>query len=360
MNRIYAFFIFVGLAFAGAGSYAQVPRQSRVAEAARRLNMADSLLRRGQFERAAPLFREARLYLQRAASDTLLSDLHRTIGEYYRNAGLFQEAIYELAVATRYSRGDTVRAAKAVTAQAETWWRDGELAKALHADSVALRYYREAGLNSEITPTVFHIVLVLNALRRFERTEAILLKQVLPRYGGNRPERLGCFEQLAIGYQVRKRFSEAKWFYIQQNMLARDLGQTNYLIRSLLGLAAVKMSIGDRVLAERDLGEVKNLLARSPSISNEIAFNRVLQRFYSGRKEAGQAAGRADALLARQAKSALARQAEAQRFKILFELPPEEMPRSAPRPSSPTGMIIVLVAGLLVVIMAIVLLRKRR
>jgi tetratricopeptide (TPR) repeat protein len=79
-----------------------------------------------------------------------------------------------------------------------------------------------------------------------------------------------CYDQLAEIYQQQNRHSEAKWFYIQSNMVARKINNPSGIVNSLVSLAHVKMSIGDHQLALKDFREAEQL-----SISNKYSYKLV-------------------------------------------------------------------------------------
>lgn len=79
------------------------------------------------------------------------------------------------------------------------------------------------------------------------------------RYGGDSMR--VQFNKLAHFYFSQNRFSEAKWYVLRSNAIARE--QKNYggIIGSLLVLADVKSNLGDFKQADADLSEAKNIAA---------------------------------------------------------------------------------------------------
>ena len=103
--------------------------------------------------------------------------------------------------------------------------------------------------------------------KNYKDAEVFIMKKALPLYYYGLRDKIGtmsCYDQLAEMYQQQKRYSEAKWFYIQSNMVARKINNTVGIVASLINLAHVKMSIGDYQLALRDFREAEQL-----SISNK-------------------------------------------------------------------------------------------
>lgn len=98
--------------------------------------------------------------------------------------------------------------------------------------------------------------------KEYKAAEQLILKKTLPLVYYKLKDKeatMKCFEQLASLYEVQKRYSEAKWFYIQSNMLARTSRNTPGIVRSLSKLAHVKMAIGDTDLAIKDYKEAETL-----------------------------------------------------------------------------------------------------
>ena len=67
------------------------------------------------------------------------------------------------------------------------------------------------------------------------------------------------YSNLATVYRSEKKFTQAKWFILQANTLARDKNDVPNIISSLLELALIKTDIQDYSLAMRDLNEALHL-----------------------------------------------------------------------------------------------------
>jgi tetratricopeptide (TPR) repeat protein len=112
-----------------------------------------------------------------------------------------------------------------------------------------------------------------SAQKRYKEAEALLISKALPLSYYKLKDMIStisCYDQLAEIYQKQRRFSEAKWFYIQSNMLARKINNPAGIVNSLVNLAHVKMSIGHHELALKDFREAEQL-----SISNKYSFELV-------------------------------------------------------------------------------------
>ncbi len=96
---------------------------------------------------------------------------------------------------------------------------------------------------------------------RYREAESLILQKALhlSTSAGNKAGRIACFNILGHVYQEQKRYSEAKWFFIQANTQSRAVNNVPGIIMSLVNLAKVKIAIGDAGLAVRDLKEAGQL-----------------------------------------------------------------------------------------------------
>lgn len=84
-----------------------------------------------------------------------------------------------------------------------------------------------------------------------------------------------CFDNLATVYFAQKKYSQAKWFVLQSNSLARIKKDVPHIISSLLTLSAIKSEIQDYNLAMRDLNEALQLSIayHYPKIESDVLRN---------------------------------------------------------------------------------------
>lgn len=78
------------------------------------------------------------------------------------------------------------------------------------------------------------------------------------------------FSDLAALYARLRRLSEAKWYYLQSNAISRQENDDTLTIANLIGLADIKVDIGDIASAKADLLEARDL-ARSRGMLTETA-----------------------------------------------------------------------------------------
>jgi hypothetical protein len=67
------------------------------------------------------------------------------------------------------------------------------------------------------------------------------------------------FSELARLYMQENRFSEAKWYLLQSNLISREQNDDKHTISNLMDLAMIKANIGDYVLAQQDLTEAHEI-----------------------------------------------------------------------------------------------------
>lgn len=127
--------------------------------------------------------------------------------------------------------------------------------------------------NRQLGEVYLNLASIWTAQRKYKEAEVIIMNKALPLFAYKIHDKIGLmrsYDQLAEIFNLQKRFSEAKWFYIQSNMVARKLNNSTGIVNSLVSLGHVKMSIGDHQLALTDFREAEKL-----SISNKYKFKLV-------------------------------------------------------------------------------------
>lgn len=103
--------------------------------------------------------------------------------------------------------------------------------------------------------------------KNFKSAEYLIMKKGLPMC--NPVDNIRCYDVLAHTYQDLSRYSEAKWFYLQVNTLARWRNDTVSIITSLTNLGRVKTSIKDYKLAVKDFKEAQ-MLAKNAKLKKYL------------------------------------------------------------------------------------------
>ncbi|WP_207429532.1 lipopolysaccharide assembly protein LapB [Pedobacter sp. SYSU D00535] len=116
----------------------------------------------------------------------------------------------------------------------------------------------------------------------YREAESIILQKSLPlfRRVGNKVGRMRSFETLGHLYYLDGKFSEAKWFYIQANMMADKIGDTESKISNLIGLAEVKYALGENELALGDYRKAEILAINKKSLVKLVQIKGSLGEVY--------------------------------------------------------------------------------
>ena len=93
-------------------------------------------------------------------------------------------------------------------------------------------------------------------------------------------------DNLANFYFSQNRFSEAKWYMLRSNAIARQQKNYAHIIGSLVALADVKSYLGDFKQADEDLSEAK-VIAASHSLTPDLLLIEQHTKQIKVNKEAG-------------------------------------------------------------------------
>ncbi|MES2378516.1 MAG: hypothetical protein V4553_18130 [Bacteroidota bacterium] len=85
------------------------------------------------------------------------------------------------------------------------------------------------------------------------------------------------FSDLAALYLQQNRFSEAKWYLLQSNTIARQAENTRHLLDNLLILADIKTTIGETVLAMVDLQEAHDIATTKGMLTDLTAIDKKIK-----------------------------------------------------------------------------------
>ncbi len=118
---------------------------------------------------------------------------------------------------------------------------------------------------SKAAQAYLNIAYLKNMQQKHYEAEQAILKKALPLFQsvGDKPGRMECFIKLADIYKVQQRFSEAKWFYLQANLMADILSDSTTKVDCLIKLAEVKNAIGDHFLALEDYRKAEFLATQN-------------------------------------------------------------------------------------------------
>ncbi|OKS86788.1 hypothetical protein [Mucilaginibacter polytrichastri] len=98
------------------------------------------------------------------------------------------------------------------------------------------------------------------------------------------------YDRLAKVYHDQKKFSQAKWFILQSNTLAREQRDVPNIVASLITLADIKMDIHDFDLARGDLREALELSSANCFTDQQLDVMLSYARLYNSTNSGKQAA----------------------------------------------------------------------
>jgi hypothetical protein len=78
------------------------------------------------------------------------------------------------------------------------------------------------------------------------------------------------FSALAKLYIQQSRYSEAKWYLLQSNLISRQQNDDKHTIANLIDLALIKSDLGDYPQAQQDLNEAQDM-ARIRGFNDDLA-----------------------------------------------------------------------------------------
>jgi tetratricopeptide (TPR) repeat protein len=138
--------------------------------------------------------------------------------------------------------------------------------------------------NVSLADTYLLLSQILISQNNFKDAESLIMLKALPLLYYKLNDKIGaikCYDQLAFIYERQKRFSEAKWFYIQSNLLAQKIGHSESIVNSLINLAHVKMAIGDSQLALEDIKEAERISVKNQYKYQLIEIKKDLNELYT-------------------------------------------------------------------------------
>ncbi|WP_374163870.1 hypothetical protein [Arcticibacter sp. MXS-1] len=215
------------------------------------------------------------------------------IAAFYEDHGLWSASArhYREALDLQEKLGDRAGASRSVIHLAYTSLENGDDAAALRYASSAAELFSSQGRRDSAASAYVMMADLHRDLGNFQKAESLILHRALPMYrgAGNVRGRIKCFRSLGNTYRRQKRYSEAKWFFIQENMQARELRNNPGIINSLTGLASVKNDINDLDLAIADLKEAEKLAHASGNSPALADIHQVYALIYQKAGDAGNA-----------------------------------------------------------------------
>lgn len=153
-------------------------------------------------------------------------------------------------------------------ADAEKNERRGDLNDAITLFGKAAFEYNSSKKFTQYGSALLRLANVHYLLAHYSEAEQVTLNVALKNYSkiGSRTGQMESYSQLGKIYLAADKLTQSLWFYTQQGILAKQIGDGNAYIDSVLGLAQVKTRKKEYSLALKDLNRAE-LLAKSSNLS---------------------------------------------------------------------------------------------
>lgn len=290
--------------------------------------------------------KKAQALFQKTGNKKGQMDVSLAFAGYYEKNLLWPDAerYYRKALSLNEPSDSTQFPAEISLDLAQTLYHQKKFDEALKFDQTALDYFSGKGLKGKMAECYVNIARIKIEQGNFVQAESMILKHALPLFRSASDDfgRISCFDVLGRSYVGQKKYSPAKWFFIQANTQARNLKDTIGIISSLTELGKVKISIRDYDLAIRDFKEAELLSRRKGALSLMAEVKKAYGLLYkqTGNKKAlsnytGSYDRITDSLSTIQtSRLSAARQAESDADKLLAQ-PPALKPLAKPSNSYP-------------------------
>ena len=240
------------------------PTKNNLWEADVRTELGKLLLKLKNSEALPQLLKADALY-KKHKSATGRAEVVTLVASIYEKAGRWVDAqkYYDVLIKIQYELGEAVLAGNAAVHVADYYLKKKNYEMAFKYTDQAKTAYDRVCRKDSLASVYFRIATIKLKQKSPNVASFYVTNKALPFYSATDDlfGRMKSFDFLGNLYLDQKRFSEAKWFYIQANSLSRVLNDTVTTITSLINMGIVKMAIGDKALAKQDLAEA-DLLAK--------------------------------------------------------------------------------------------------
>lgn len=331
-----------------------------------RVEMALALLKSGKTKQAFSEFLTAEKIYVTTGNAASRADILTHMARFYEKNSAWKEAnqYYESARKIHQLNKDVSAAANASLHLADIALVQNDLGKAGTNVAYAIKQYQALDNKTGLALSYVRLAEIYRRRKQYKKGERIIIDSALPffRSTGYQAGRIDCFDVLGKIYFSQKRYSEAKWFFIQANTQSRELNDVEGVIRSLTSLSKVKIAIGDYNLAKRDLKEAQSLASRR---GNLFLLANVKQAYASLYQKVGNVDGSENASeISDELKDSLSNiqiaQAESARAARIKVIVPKKEHTPSVSANQDSGLLIVqLVAAALAILIVILLILKR-
>lgn len=256
------------------------------------------------------------LFHKAGNSDRREAAIARMAGFYKANNALSDaEKYYTLLLQVQETQQKYAEAGKTANTLAGVLMKRQEVRKASgYLNTIISNKYDVPNEKSTLADAYVKLAEIRRIQKKYKQAESLILQKALGLYrsANNLVGRVNCFDVLGHIYLEQKRYSEAKWFFIQANTLARNLNDDKGIVASLVNLSKVKVAIKDYSLAARDLKEANSIAVKLNNLSLMSDVKEGYSNYYSqtGNKTAARKSTRGSVKLADSVSQMMASQTE--------------------------------------------------
>jgi tetratricopeptide (TPR) repeat protein len=186
-----------------------------------------------------------------------------TYAVYYGKKGEMDKAIayFQEAICLKELLKDKAGITRIATTLAAIYKTLGKYDEAIAYNNYIIRINAGPKNKNQIAKVYATIASLKGLQNKYDESEYYIMKKALPAFQSplDQKGRMSCFVNLADMYQLKKRYSEAKWYYLAAIFLSQKLKDEKTQVYSLINLAQVKNAIGDHDLALSDYKEAEQL-----------------------------------------------------------------------------------------------------
>lgn len=190
------------------------------------------------------------------------------ISKLYESSGQFTLALnnYNELYKIWNKLGESVLAGNVASHLTDVFIEKEKYLEAFHYADLAKNAYYKVCRKDSLGSIYFKIAHIKKKIDSPKLAEYYILNQALSYYRSSDDVegRLKSFDFLGHLYKDQKRYSQAKWFFLQANNQSRLSNDTAGIVSSLINLGLVKVLIGDLSLAKQDINEAE-LIIKSDS-----------------------------------------------------------------------------------------------
>jgi len=210
-----------------------------------------------QLLKANALYKKKANLQGRANALTEISKLYESSGQFTLALNNYNE-LYKIL----NKLGESVLAGNVASHLTDVFIKKQKYVEAFHYADLAKSAYYKVCRKDSLGSIYYKIAHIKKKVNSPKLAEYYILNQALSYYrsSNDMDGRLKSFDFLGHLYQDQKRYSQAKWFYLQANNQSRLSNDTASIVTSLINLGLVKVLIGDLSLAKQDIDEAELII----------------------------------------------------------------------------------------------------